>query len=125
MVASYCLLTDIGRGQNEWHPTSEGHVRRYFGGVKGAAEMGIQKAWRGRGRGGGGGYLQRLVRDRHGSIGILVWRQVTPVWVDDTVRIKYGCWWRGYWVRRGLPPPGKTSDGGRGGKGGSRIAMQK
>ena len=23
----------------------EGHVRRYFGGIKGAAEMGIRKAW--------------------------------------------------------------------------------
>ena len=33
---------------------SEGHVQRYFGGVKGAAAIGIWKVCQGRGRGVGG-----------------------------------------------------------------------
>ena len=44
-------------------------------------------------------------RNEDGRIVILGRRKVTPRWADDPVWRKDGCWWRGFWGRRGMPPP--------------------
>ena len=50
-------------------------------------------------------------------------RQVKPGWMDDHVRKQGGRWWRGRWGRRGMPPPGRSLDGGKRGLGWSIISM--
>ena len=42
-----------------------------------------------------GGSRTEKGKGEAGKIGMIRWRQVTPRWSDDPVRIQDGCQWRG------------------------------
>ena len=51
-----------------------------------------------------GGSRTEKGKGEAGKIGMIRWRQVTPRWSDDPVRIQDGCQWRGCWGSREIPP---------------------
>ena len=69
---------------------------------------GAREVWRGR------KWTEKDIGEA-GNIDLLGQRQVTPRWEDDPVQRYIGRQWRACWGRRGLPPPGSTSCGVKGG----------
>ena len=58
----------------------------------------MRESWR------GGAWIAKG-RGEAGILGILVQRQVMPMWADDPIWRHERRWWRGCLGRRGLPPP--------------------